>query len=155
MGIYARFHSKAGLTLHVLAEGFARLQTAIATTGPTAREALRRSGVAYRVFAHEHPALYRLMFAQKLTFDDATLADVVRSAGLEAFGTLVELARAYLDEAAITTFDPVDVAMLFWSVVHGFVSLELDDHQFGDDHDANFVCLLEVALEGVRVTHAR
>jgi hypothetical protein len=43
----------------------------------------------------------------------------------------------------------VDVAMLFWSVVHGFVALELEEKHFSPDRDRNFAALLRMTLVGI------
>jgi AcrR family transcriptional regulator len=148
MSIYARFSSKAGLTTHLLAEGFRRLTTAIDVTGNSASETMRASGAAYRQFALANPALYRLMFARELALGAFPLVDEAVGAAALAFATLERQAGAFARERHLTAA-PVDVAMLFWSAVHGFVSLELDDRSKTQHHDQVYELLLQAMIAGV------
>ena len=149
MGIYARFTSKSGLIDHLLGVGFARLRSALAVTALSPTEALVACGRAYRAFALENPDLYRLMFARSASALRHDMGLDAAAEAVAAFGTLESHVRALevsLDAHAVPT---VDSAMLFWSVVHGFVHLELEDKHFSENRDGNFDDLLRVTVSGM------
>lgn len=149
MGIYARFSSKAGLIDHLLTVGFVQLRGAIDVRRDSPEETLTASGHAYRQFALSNPDLYRLMFARSASALHHELSTEVMAVATSAFHTL-ELQVEQLQEKFHATSRPaVDVAMLFWSVVHGFVALELEDKHFSPDRDRNFDSLLHMTLIGI------
>jgi AcrR family transcriptional regulator len=149
MGIYARFASKAGLIDHLLTVGFVRLREAIDVRLDSPEETLTASGHAYRNFALANPDLYRLMFARSASALHHEMAPEVMVEATAAFHTLelqVERLQRKFDALSRPS---VDVAMLFWSVVHGFVALELEEKHFSPDRDRNFAALLRMTLVGI------
>lgn len=149
MGIYARFTSKSGLIDHLLSVGFSRLRTALDVTADSPHETLVACGMAYRQFALANPDLYRLMFARSASAirHDMGVDAVVEATA--AFGTLERHVRALEESLRAHAVPTVDSAMLFWSVVHGFVHLELEDKHFSDNRDGNFDDLLRVTVDGM------
>ena len=149
MGIYARFSSKSGLIDHLLTVGFVRLREAIDVRLGGPEETLTASGHAYRNFALANPDLYRLMFARSASALNHELTPEGMVEAAAAFHTL-ELQVERLQQKFHATARPsVDVAMLFWSVVHGFVALELEEKHFSADRDRNFAALLRMTLVGI------
>ena len=147
MGIYARFSSKAGLIQHLLSLGFERLADALNVEASSPSERLLRSGAAYRAFALANPDLYRLMFARG--FANIEVSDEVHEQAGRAFGVLEAQVMELQNALDANSMDSVDVAMLFWSGVHGFVSLELDEKNFSSHLDATFAILVEALLSGI------
>lgn len=109
------FRDRADL-LHEIAErGFEllleRLDREIRpTAGPL--ESLRTYGLAYVMQAVDHPGLFQVMFAP---CDDPP--------GEAAYRRLIELCAAVQATGAIPGRDPVRLALLVWSTVHGLASL--------------------------------
>lgn len=149
MGIYARFSSKAGLIDHLLTVGFVRLRESIDVRCDSPEETLTVSGHAYRQFALSNPDLYRLMFARSASSMHYEMAPEVMIVATSAFHTLEIQVERLQEKFEAVTRPSVDVAMLFWSVVHGFVALELEDKHFSPDRDRNFEALLRMTLVGI------
>ena len=149
MGIYARFSSKAGLVDHLLTVGFVRLREAIDVRRDSPEETLTASGQTYRQFALSNPDLYRLMFARSASAMHHEMSAEVMVVATSAFHTLELQVKRLQEKFHATSRPSVDVAMLFWSVVHGFVALELEDKHFSPDRDCNFESLLRMTLVGI------
>jgi AcrR family transcriptional regulator len=95
-------------------------------------DAMRALGLAYRDFALEHPDLYRLVFGKAgqgtSQSDDGKVDDTHGG-----FNLLVEVAARAVDRGEFVALPPPVIAAAAWSVVHGFVSLELSGHLSGGD----------------------
>jgi AcrR family transcriptional regulator len=150
MGIYARFSSKAGLIDHLLSMGFRALREAIDVRRATPGETLTASGIAYRDFALSNPDLYRLMFARRASSLHHEPSPDVMVDAFAAFQTLVGQVEDLQRELDATDRPAVDVAMMFWSTVHGFVDLELEEKNFSESREENFATLVRVTLMGIR-----
>ena len=105
---------------------------------PRPRGGLRGLGVAYRAWALEHQALYRLMFGGALAayVDCQPTPDVAADA-------MVPLINAVAAAQSAGTLLPAPaemVAVAIWGQVHGLVSLELA--QMGPP-DAGLGCRLQ------------
>jgi AcrR family transcriptional regulator len=134
MAVYTHFGGMPRLVEAVATEGFRRFGDRLAevahTDDPVAD--LLSLGMAYRAFAHEFPQLYRLMFG--LT-TNAPQASTVEDLGPDATGTgserlasfqyLLEAVRAMSAAGRIKPAEPLAVASQMWSIMHGFVLLEL------------------------------
>lgn len=86
-------------------------------------EALVRAAQAYRRFAIENPALYRVMFQRALP--DAEPDARTHEAASQAFATLVRCVERHAAIEPLTE-DSATVAVRVWSMCHGACSLELD-----------------------------
>lgn len=106
--VYALFGGKDGLLGAVVAHGFASFTVAQRAAAP---EGLRALGVAYRAWAKQNPALYRLMFG-------GALASYEGEGSTDALDPLIEAL------AARGAADPLAAAITVWAHVHGAVSLE-------------------------------
>ncbi|TVU62877.1 TetR/AcrR family transcriptional regulator [Paenarthrobacter nitroguajacolicus] len=139
--IYSLFGGKAQLLTAAVDHGFRSF-------GESQREAatggLLELGRAYRVWALEHPALYRLMFGGALAaYIDCSPTPEVAS---DSMLPLVEAVTAAQAAGRLRTDDPAVVAMAIWGQVHGLVALELAQM----NHPAtDWSGIYEAALESV------
>ena len=118
--VYSLFGGKAQLLTAVVDDGFRSFRDSQVAAAPGGLTAL---GAAYRTWALEHQALYRLMFGGAL----AAYADCQPSpdAAADAMAPLIETV-ASAQAAGTLLVAPVDVvASAIWGQVHGLVSLEL------------------------------
>jgi AcrR family transcriptional regulator len=118
--VYSLFGGKSRLLTAVVDDGFRSFRDSQVAAAPGG---LRALGVAYRAWALEHQALYRLMFGGAL----AAYADCQPSpdAAGDAMAPLIETV-ASAQAAGTILMAPVDVvAAAIWGQVHGLVSLEL------------------------------
>lgn len=118
--VYSLFGGKSQLLTAVVDDGFRSFRDSQVTA---ARDGLPALGVAYRTWAMEHQALYRLMFGGAL----AAYVECQPSpdAAADAMAPLME-AVASAQAAGTLRAAPVDViASAIWGQVHGLVSLEL------------------------------
>lgn len=116
---YRHFADRESLVSAVAAEGYRDLASdlAAAQPSPSAPEDLVDIGVAYVRFALEHPALFRVMFAEPC---DPTSEE--RVAATRAI-------TAYLHHIVATTLPAADTAAMattLWALVHGLAFLHLD-----------------------------
>jgi AcrR family transcriptional regulator len=123
---YRHFPDKEALLAAVAEEGF-RAMTArmrermVRETTPEGR--LRACGVAYVLYAMEHPAHFRVMFGPHFTQPPELGA---AGSDTDAFGLLVgSLAEAQRAGVVREGEDPL-LALSCWSMVHGLASLLVD-----------------------------
>ncbi|NJL44788.1 MAG: TetR/AcrR family transcriptional regulator [Leptolyngbyaceae cyanobacterium SM2_3_12] len=125
---YRHFEDKEALLAALAEEGFLALQDAMATArepfpvGTSQR--LAAIGMAYVKFAIAHPAHYRLMFGEyRCDFNqNSTLATAARGSFQVLVDTVLEGQKAGLFRPA----EPLDMARVAWSLVHGQAMLALD-----------------------------
>ncbi|MBT2584792.1 WHG domain-containing protein [Arthrobacter sp. ISL-95] len=139
--IYSLFGGKAQLLTAAVDDGFRSF-------GESQREAAKGGllalGRAYRVWALEHPALYRLMFGGALaTYVGCSPTPEVAS---DSMLPLVEAVVAAQSAGALRKDNPALVAMAIWGQVHGLVSLELAQM---NDPATDWASIYEAALESV------
>lgn len=118
--VYSLFGGKSQLLTAVVDDGFRSFRDSQVAAAPGGLHAL---GTAYRAWALEHRALYRLMFGGAL----AAYADCRPSpdAAADAMTPLIETV-ASAQAAGTLRVAPVEVvASAIWGQVHGLVSLEL------------------------------
>jgi len=139
--VYSLFGGKSQLLTAVVDDGFRSFrdsQVAAASGG------LQGLGVAYRIWALEHRALYRLMFGGAL----AAYVDCQPSpeAAADAMEPLMD-AVASAQSAGTLMAAPVEsVATAIWGQVHGLMSLELA--QVGAP-DTDWAAVYDSALDAV------
>ncbi len=139
--VYSLFGGKSELLTAVVEDGFRSFgesQVAAADGG------LQGLGVAYRAWALEHQALYRLMFGGVLAAYVECRPDP--DVALNAMQPLMD-AVASAQSAGTLLEAPVElVAAAIWGQVHGLVSLELA--QVGPP-DADWAAVYAAALDAV------
>lgn len=124
---YRHFPDKEALLAAVAEEGFRTMVTLMRErmdkeSGPIER--LSACGVAYVLFAVQHPAHFRVMFGPHFTkpSDHAELA----KEGSNAFGLLVQNIVQCQQAGMMLQGEPMPLAVMAWSQVHGLASLLVD-----------------------------
>jgi AcrR family transcriptional regulator len=125
---YRHFADKEALLDAVRARGFAALTermraaaAAVAAPGTTAD--VVAIGQAYVRFAHDEPAVFRLMFGSRQAPRPDALS---RQVGEQCFGTLLERVDLWRAAAGGGEPDTHALALPLWSLVHGVATLEID-----------------------------
>jgi len=118
--VYSLFGGKSQLLTAVVDDGFRSFRDSQVAAAP---EGLQGLGVAYRAWALEHRALYRLMFGGAMAaFVDCQPSPEAAGGAMEPLMEAVAAAQA----SGALLPAPVDmVAVAIWGQVHGLVSLEL------------------------------
>lgn len=125
MAIYSLFGDKQRLLAAMLREGFRRLAERLQVDAEDPGEALVERARAYRLAALESPHLYALMFGPRPAGLRPSEAD--EKAADATYSALVEQVQVAVGRG-ILTGDPEEIALQFWVVAHGMVSLELAGH---------------------------
>jgi AcrR family transcriptional regulator len=126
IGVYTWFGGKDGLVDAILIDGFtdfaAVLRSGRAARGPLGR--LVGQARSYRTWALAHPTHYQVMFLQAVPgHEPAAEAALV---GFEAYNVLLDEVKAALGRGEIVNADAEAVAMTMWGMVHGLVSIEIN-----------------------------
>jgi AcrR family transcriptional regulator len=120
------FGNKAGLLTAIATEGYRILASALAEAGD-----FREQGVAYVVFATEHPAHFAVMRAPDLLHNDTPELTAARD---DAGRHLGDSVAARMHPADPVAFRAAPIAA--WALVHGLASLLLEGNvQPGPDED--------------------
>ncbi len=139
--VYSLFGGKSQLLTAVVDHGFESFRDSQVAAAPGG---LQELGMAYRAWALEHRALYRLMFGGALAaYVDCQPSPEVAAGAMEPLMEAVASAQA----AGTLRNEPVErVAVTIWGQVHGLVSLELA--QVGPP-DADWAAAYNSALAAV------
>jgi AcrR family transcriptional regulator len=125
MAPYRHFADKDALLAAVAGDGFrqfeARLRQATSAASD-ARVGLIAQGVAYVRFAHDQPALFRLMFGPLIT--KAVALELLDRDSAPALDALRDAVAAAYPEADALRRD--DLVLTCWSMVHGLAGLIVD-----------------------------
>jgi AcrR family transcriptional regulator len=130
--VYLHFADLDQLKIALVERGFAELAAVrdaagVGTDDPG--EMLVKRCQAYARFGVEHPGLYQLMFGPELPASLAYQAG--RSPGRDALEVLAEsIRRCQADGSAADDADPVRLAMLVWTALHGLASLRVTRPSF-------------------------
>lgn len=122
---YRHFRDREDLLWAVAAQGFDLLTAAMQeamSEGRTAEERLRQAGRGYVQFALRWPQHIQVMFdlpALKLPPGNAS------AAGQRAFQTLLDAVVAVQAEGGFPAGDPLPLAVVAWSGVHGLAKLAI------------------------------
>lgn len=128
--IYRHFDDKEALLMAVLEHGFevfgGYLFNSLGAASALGR--LTDAGVAYMHFGLENPGYYRMMFMSScadLGFEDMPENNQEKLA--PTFMFLVDRVRECIADGVFRDADPVELAAMIWSHVHGMTSLYLSD----------------------------
>jgi AcrR family transcriptional regulator len=153
MGVYTHFGSKQGLLEQLYLHGFERLEERLDSVPSRgqAGEELLAFALAYRRFALDNEALYRLMFERAAP--DFVPSDASRMAGLATFEMLAARVAAGRPDRTDSGAD----AHLVWATMHGLVSIELMHRRWGGplvahlqgDPEQNFARAIGTLLEAL------
>lgn len=140
MAVYHYFGGMPQLLRAVSDEGFRRLDAhlgAVEVTDDPITD-IARLGFAYRAAARENPHLYDLMFGlsapgghrpEPMSSPRPGTGAADRAGPADAaYGHLVDAADRAMRAGRIRPDDPGHVAAQLWSMLHGFVALELAGH---------------------------
>jgi AcrR family transcriptional regulator len=129
---YRHFKNKEELLAAVAAEGF-RLWVSFVSTRlePVKHDPLERLRVAieaYVLFAIEHPAAFRVMYAPYATVAESA-PELLEARGA-SHAVMMRLIVGAQDAGVIRAGDPMQLALGMWSAMHG-LSLLLVEGQLG------------------------
>ncbi len=149
--IYLHFADKGELLLAVCLRHFAELETAMQEEAAGAGDplaVLQAYGRAYVHFGLDHPEPYRIMFSSPPDFTPASVDDLTE---LVAFSSVLEAVERAMADGAVAAGEPLAVALLLWTTVHGIVSLRLSEPTFPwPPLDDQVEHMLEVLGRGLR-----
>ncbi|CAJ1494054.1 TetR/AcrR family transcriptional regulator [[Mycobacterium] kokjensenii] len=146
MAVYTHFGGMPQLIAAVTDEGLRQFEVALTLT-PTEDPVadLLATGIAYRDFAISRPHLYRLMFGSTSAHginapahNMLTLGTAQIDLEVPSFAHVVRGVQRAMAAGRLTVTDDAGVvaaAAQFWTVMHGFMMLELAGF-FGDDTDS-------------------
>lgn len=151
---YRHFVDKEALLAAVAEQGFQSLQSAMETAKQAipleASQCLEAIGIAYVNFALAHPVHYRLMFGDYRSdlSQYSTLAAAAQQSFMVLVNTIIEGQRTGIFRAA----DPVEMARVAWSLVHGQSMLLLNNQlQIKDEDFAAFLRFSsQILMEGLK-----
>ncbi|MEM8810127.1 MAG: TetR/AcrR family transcriptional regulator [Cyanobacteria bacterium P01_G01_bin.38] len=155
---YRHFADREALLAAVSEEGFQALcsaleaaQHGISADSPQRLQALGR---AYVEFALANPAHYRVMFGQ-YRCDLSQYPDLAK-ASQQSFEVLVDTIAKGQSAGIFRAADPVDMARVAWSLVHGQSMLALDNKlqiKSGKDFETFLQFSSQMLFEGLGTGH--
>ncbi|MCX2729250.1 TetR/AcrR family transcriptional regulator [Saccharopolyspora sp. NFXS83] len=149
MAVYHYFGGMPQLLAAVVDEGFRRLDVRLAAV-PSTDDAVTDLGglaLAYRAAARDNPHLYDLMFGLPASGGAPPGESEVAE---RAYGHLVAAADRVARAGRIREQEPARAAAQLWSMLHGYVTLELSGHfdRF-DDLDQVFIPMATNLIVGL------
>jgi AcrR family transcriptional regulator len=126
--LYRHFANKNELLVALATEGFAQLTTRMRQSiedeqlDPIAK--LKKIGEVYISFGLGNRDIYPLMFNKSIV--DHCSHEELSIAGDQAFGVLLEMVVGAIESGAFKQLDPEMIAVSFWALVHGYVTLLFD-----------------------------
>lgn len=147
--LYRHFADKPALLAAVGREGFRLLRLTLTEAwelNGRGREGFDAMGIAYVRFAVDHPAHYRVMFGGFIESceKDAEFIEAAKAAFQVLVDSLIEQQRAGL----VRKDDPLLLARMIWSLVHGIAMLVIDGQLRGQDERGE--ALNRYAIERIR-----
>jgi AcrR family transcriptional regulator len=147
--LYRHFADKPALLAAVGREGFRLLRLALTEAWEQhgrGRPGFEAMGLAYVRFAVAHPAHYRVMFGgfiESCAKDDAFVEEAKA-----AFQVLVDALVEQQESGLVRRDDPLLLARMIWSMVHGIAMLAIDGQLRG--HDEQGEALNAYAIDRLR-----
>jgi AcrR family transcriptional regulator len=151
---YRHFEDKEALLAAVAEQGFQSLRVAMETARqvipPDSSQHLEAIGVAYVHFALAHPFHYRLMFGDYRC--NLSKYSALAEAAQQSFMVLVNTIREGQIAGIFRLADPVDLAQVAWSMVHGQSMLALDNKlqvKQGEEFEAFLKFSSQMLIQGL------
>ncbi|MEX2587924.1 MAG: TetR/AcrR family transcriptional regulator [Actinomycetota bacterium] len=130
--IYLHFADKDELLVAVCERNFEELSAAVERAAGEAtdpRDALRLAATAYVHFGLARPEQYRILFMRKAGPQTEQMElDRLRSSS--GFNLLLDTVQACMQAGLMRRSDPMVVAVVLWSIVHGLTSLMISKPAF-------------------------
>ena len=125
---YRHFADKNALLVAVAEEGFRAMHRQIVETlqaaPPDVASRLSAIGVGYVKFAVDHPAHFRIMFAQELT--RGTASPTAEETAMAAFKELAQEILKGQAVGALRQEEPLALALACWSIAHGLAGILIE-----------------------------
>jgi AcrR family transcriptional regulator len=125
---YRHFAAKRDILAAVAEAGFTALQGEFESLGKKTKGDIRvelmEQGQAYVRFAVQHPGYFRAMFHADL--DDHSAYPSLAAISAATFGSLVSAVTRGVAAGTFIAREPMDLAVMSWSTVHGLASLIVD-----------------------------
>ncbi len=131
--IYRYFRDRDDLLQHVLNRWFDRFAEALDTADRSAtdpHDRLMAMSAAYVRFAVTNPAVYRVMFLERM--DIGVLPEGEHFHDDPAFGVLIRATHALHDAGGTGSLDVMSAAMVLWSGVHGVAAMAVCSDMLAD-----------------------
>lgn len=137
MALYSAFGGMPGLMSAVVEEGFHRLEERLSTVTPSDDPVadLFAMAIECRHFAVENPHLYDVIFGPESReairgrlFAEAGHSSIDQSSYQQSFATLAQACDRAIAAGRVTIPSGRHLAAQLWSMVHGYISLELSGH---------------------------
>jgi AcrR family transcriptional regulator len=147
--LYRHFADKPALLAAVGREGFRLLRETLTDAWERhgkGRAGFEAMGLAYVQFAVAHPSHYRVMFGRFIESCEKDEAFVHEATG--AFQVLVNSLVEQQHAGLVRGDDPVLLARMIWSLVHGIAMLVIDGQLRGADEQGE--ALNRYAIERIR-----
>jgi AcrR family transcriptional regulator len=122
--IYLYYKDKHAIILDLHMEGFKRMNKDMSVLVHVKHpmERLTAMGRAYVQFSMENPDYYELMFIKKAPLEGLQKPDEWKSGAL-TFENLVSVVKECQAQGSFVGKEPIQLAFLIWSCVHGICSL--------------------------------
>ena len=147
--LYRHFADKPALLAAVGREGFRMLRLALTEAWEQhgrGRDGFEAMGIAYVRFAVDHPSHYRVMFGGFIESCEKDAAFIEEATA--AFQVLVDSLLEQQQADLVRNDDPLLLARMIWSLVHGIAMLVIDGQLRG--HDERGEALYRYAIERMR-----
>jgi AcrR family transcriptional regulator len=128
---YRHFPDRRGLIAAVAEQGFRALHEALlrGIRVSPGRLGLKQVAIAYVRFAHEHPAVYRVMFGAEVA--DGSDLPVLRSTARSVLDFVAQGIAQLQAVGLVRPTDPMRMAAVTWASLHGLAMLSLDGQAQG------------------------
>ena len=147
--LYRHFADKPALLAAVGREGFRLLRLTLTEAWEQhgrGREGFEAMGIAYVRFAVDHPSHYRVMFGGFIESCEKDAAFIEEATA--AFQVLVDSLLDQQRAGLVRNDDPLLLARMIWSLVHGISMLVIDGQLRGQDEHGE--ALNRYAVERIR-----
>jgi len=158
--LYAHFESREALLAELCREGLTALRSALEHESegihePRAR--LMALGTAYVNFARERPDTYRLIFMEDAALTKGVFESIDSNDGVGALGLIIApFAELHGSGTLRKSSDPMRLADLLWTVVHGIASLRIACPRLPVTDDATLIATaIATIVDGSRPRAAR
>ncbi len=158
--IYLYFQNRDEITREICVRGFVQLSEAIKSVADISEPVERLYALlhAYTDFAVENPETYRLSFMEDPKFTEemfrAAPLETEQGAGRQAFAEIVKVVRELKENGKLAAeADENLIAEMFWTGVHGVVSLKLIYPAFPTSNTTTLVDkMIQTLLNGCAVS---